>query len=147
MPRFHRAWLLALIPFAVWGGWNALSFDHSQKIAKSFLYLPNGDVNDNAFGAALSAAYPDGSTSDDLTRFVTKLGGSCFEGPAINTIFCGGPPEERPSQCATQVNDTLHCDLPVSATFCAAARVGFKAHLSPDRKVSKIVALGRADTC
>ena len=124
-----------------------LSFDRAAKIAQAVLYLPNGNPDEQAFSAALSARFPNGSAADKLTHFVTSVGGTCFEGPAKFTTYCGGAPETRPAQCATQVNDALHCTIPVAGTICAVYKLEFQSQLSPTRAISNIVTHGKADTC
>ena len=147
MPKFSRWWLLSILPLAAWGGYGTLSFDHSAAIAKALLYLPSSNPDETAFAAALSAKYPDGSNEAELTNFVIGVGGTCLEGPAQITTFCGGAPQGRPPDCARQVHDTLRCDIPVAGTVCAAYKLGVQAHLNSDRKISNIVVHGRADTC
>ena len=115
-----------------------LSFDHSAKIAEAMLFQPNGNPDEKAFSAVLSARFPDGSSEAEMTRFVAAVGGTCAEEPTNITTFCGGTPETRPPQCATQVNDALRCQIPISGTFCVSNRIGIQAHLSSAKTISNI---------
>ena len=147
MPRFRWWWSLPVVPLAIWGGCSLLSYDHAARIVDAAMHNPNGDLDAKAFGAALSAKFPNGVNADELNRFVAAIGGTCHEGPARITVYCGGPPETRPTQCATEVHDTLRCDVPLSGTICVANMLAIQAHLSPAREISDITARKRMDAC
>jgi hypothetical protein len=140
------ALLFLSVPATYWA-WKSLSFDYEAEVARAVVFLPNGDPNELAFSAALSATYPDGSAVDDLKLFVTKLKGTCNEGPAEITAYCGGAPNERPAICATQINDTLRCEIPLTGTVCVASKLALAAHISALRTLSGLRTRGQTDTC
>jgi hypothetical protein len=151
LPKFHAWWLLVIVPvllatFAfgfIWWG----SFNHSAEFAKALLSSQNGDFDNSALSAALAVKFPNGTPSAAVRQFAASYGATCYVGPASLAPFCGGDPRSRPSACATQVNDTLYCNVTLGSTFCFASGVTIQGHLDKAGTLSNVSARKFLSAC
>lgn len=137
-PAWRLRWpwaVVALMVALLWLGWRSLSFDRVDDVAHALVLQPDGHFDLAVWAAAFAARFPEGSRVDALASFVTGFRGRCNEGPEVSTIFCGGNESDRPAACAQQVNDTLHCVLPLAGTVCIGTGLAIEAHIDAARAV------------
>ena len=126
--------LIALVYGAMW--W--VTFNHTDRLGQAIFVLPNGNIDKAVLGAAVGAKFPNGTKESAVRQFATELRGTCSIGPPEFAPYCGGEPNSRPPQCATQIDDTLYCRIPVTGTFCIADGIIVKAHLEQGGIVSNV---------
>jgi hypothetical protein len=86
-------------------------FDHRRAVAFNLLVTPEGRVDEKAFGAALSARFPAGSSAAALRRFVTESKG----------------------HCDARSESSLWCEIPLRGVICGAEVAGLTVSVSSGR--------------
>lgn len=151
MPKFRSWWLLLIVPALlialVFGVFRWVTFDHGDQLARAVLFLPNGNFDEPTLSAAFGAKFPNGTPVSRLKQFTADLSGTCTVGPEVLRYVCSGNAATDPPGCASQVNDTLYCTIPVSGTFCIANRIALKAHLEQGANVSNVTARNSSAAC
>ena len=137
----------ALLVGIVIGAFWWVTFDHRDQLSKALLFLPNSNLDEPTLSTAFGAKFPIGTPVARLKQFTAEVGGKCTVGPEVSRYFCSGNASADPPGCASQVNDTLYCTIPVSGTFCISDGITVKAHLEQGATVSNVTARKYSVAC
>jgi|ERR1700761_4661824 hypothetical protein len=110
--------ILAFGPLLALSACTNLGYNQREKIAVALLDQSDGQMNTEAYTAALNVRFPAGSSVDRLVDVVHKLGGNCRH--------------SLPSE--------WECSVPRVGFFCAANAVGIKVSTMPSGAIEHLVA-------
>jgi hypothetical protein len=76
--RIAKWCLLTIIPVALWGAWNMLSYNNAAVFAQKIVFSgANGFIDERAFDAMLAVRFPEGTSFTKFSTFIENVGGTC----------------------------------------------------------------------
>lgn len=117
--------ILALGSLLALSACSILGYNHRDRIAVAILDQPDGQMNTEAYTAALNARFPTGSSVDRLVDVVHKLGGSCRHA----------------------LPSSWECSVPRVAAFCVANALHITVSTLPSGAIEHLAASNINSAC